>query len=336
MAKVMLASALILRACCIHICDEGLGGEDLLRSLLRPLQCRGEVRPTVDARVFVQAMTLMTPRDRTALKLGATAPTKVLGLVGELVAHCATLRSAVDAVKRFLFVLQAGGDLNVVDAREGLLIIYEPPAGSARTRRFATEFALSLIVSIARQFLGKQAAPSKVTVPFKAPAHANAYSAYFACPVTFGAKAAAVAFEASLFEQPQLFADLALQRSIEAHLVRTVQHESEREQRPFHARIHVLLEREGATLLVGDTRARIAQRLGISPRVLRRRLASEGKSLSTVVNEFRKQQAVWLVVHQREPLKVVADRLGYSQASAFHRAFRRWTGMTPNALRLKV
>jgi AraC-like DNA-binding protein len=332
MARAMLASALILRACYFHLRDEGLASEEFLRTILAPLQAPAALHPNVDARVFARAMTLVAPRAGVALKLGAIAPTKVLGLVGELVAQCSTLRGAASAVSRFLFLLQPGGDLRVADAGDRTLICYEPPPGSGRARRFATEFALSLIVSVAREFLGKHVAPREVAVPFPAPAHANAYDACFACPVNFGAGAAAVAFDARLLEVQQLFADPELQRSIEARLARIVQ--CEQGMMAFHDRVHAVLEREGTVLLAGGTPDLIARRLGISPRVLRRKLASEGKSLSSVVAEFRKQQAMWLIGEQGEPLKVVADRLGFSQTSAFHRAFRRWTGMTPNEFRL--
>jgi AraC-like DNA-binding protein len=141
-----------------------------------------------------------------------------------------------------------------------------------------------------------------------------------------------VAFDARLLEVQQLFADPELQRSIEARLARIVQ--CEQGKMAFHLRVQAVLEREGTVLLAGGTPDLIARRLGISPRVLRRKLAAEGRSLSSVVAEFRKQQAMWLIGEQGEPLKVVADRLGFSQTSAFHRAFRRWTGMTPNEFRL--
>jgi AraC-like DNA-binding protein len=73
----------------------------------------------------------------------------------------------------------------------------------------------------------------------------------------------------------------------------------------------------------------LAARLNMAPRTVRRRLASEGVSFSTLVDEMVRDEAQRLVRSSRMPIKEVARRLGYTYASSFVRAFYRWTGKTP-------
>jgi AraC-like DNA-binding protein len=73
----------------------------------------------------------------------------------------------------------------------------------------------------------------------------------------------------------------------------------------------------------------IASQLELSPRTLRRRLAAEGVSFSSLVNRSRRDEALRLLRSSRLSIEDVARELGYTTASTFVRAFHRWTGQTP-------
>jgi AraC-like DNA-binding protein len=79
--------------------------------------------------------------------------------------------------------------------------------------------------------------------------------------------------------------------------------------------------------------ARLAALLGVSERTLQRRLADVGRSVSEIVEDFRREEAARLLCDPRISLVEVAGRLGYSEQTSFTRAFRRWTGSTPGAWR---
>ena len=82
--------------------------------------------------------------------------------------------------------------------------------------------------------------------------------------------------------------------------------------------------------------ALVAKRLGLSPRTLRRRLAADGSSFSAVAADTRQELARRYVASPDVAITEVAFLLGYSEVSAFHRAFRRWTGSTPAAFRAQA
>jgi AraC-like DNA-binding protein len=82
-----------------------------------------------------------------------------------------------------------------------------------------------------------------------------------------------------------------------------------------------------------DSAEHIAKQLAISPRTLRRRLAEEGYSFQAAKNLARERQAKYLLSHTTLPLSEIAFKLGYSELSAFSRAFRAWANVTPQNYR---
>lgn len=76
----------------------------------------------------------------------------------------------------------------------------------------------------------------------------------------------------------------------------------------------------------------IAKALGMSARTLQRRLSENAETFQQVLDELRRDLALPYVKRGDLSLEEIAARLGYSQASAFFRAFRRWTGRTPRTL----
>ena len=80
----------------------------------------------------------------------------------------------------------------------------------------------------------------------------------------------------------------------------------------------------------------MARRLHVSERTLKRRLAAEGTTYSDLVEAERRERAFLLLRSADLSIAEIADRLGYSDAANFTRAFRRWTGQSPRAFQKKL
>jgi AraC-like DNA-binding protein len=78
----------------------------------------------------------------------------------------------------------------------------------------------------------------------------------------------------------------------------------------------------------------VASALSLSSRTLKRKLATQGTTFSSLLEEERKLRSLRLL-DAGVPLQTIADRAGYSDVANFTRAFRRWTGATPGAYRRK-
>lgn len=81
------------------------------------------------------------------------------------------------------------------------------------------------------------------------------------------------------------------------------------------------------------SQSEVARHFGMSERTLQRRLKEEGCVLQSLFEETRRQLAELYLGEPRLALYEVAMLLGYSEPSAFFRAFRRWTGRTPEQFR---
>jgi AraC-like DNA-binding protein len=77
----------------------------------------------------------------------------------------------------------------------------------------------------------------------------------------------------------------------------------------------------------------VARELAISPRTLQRRLATHGVSYQTLLEDTRKEAAGRHVAGSNLAICEITFLLGYSEPAPFHRAFKRWYGMTPQTFR---
>ncbi len=80
----------------------------------------------------------------------------------------------------------------------------------------------------------------------------------------------------------------------------------------------------------------VAERVQMSPRTLRRRLASYGVNFADLIDEERRKEAQLLLQSSDRSLRWVGEQLGYATLPNFVRAFKRWTGQTPAAYRRSV
>jgi AraC-like DNA-binding protein len=80
----------------------------------------------------------------------------------------------------------------------------------------------------------------------------------------------------------------------------------------------------------------VARMMDVSPRSLQRLLCEQGTTFSRIVESSRRQSAFQLLVRDDLSVSEVAERLGYSDPSNFGRAFRKWTGQSPNQWRKRA
>jgi AraC-like DNA-binding protein len=77
----------------------------------------------------------------------------------------------------------------------------------------------------------------------------------------------------------------------------------------------------------------VSDTLAVTPQTLRRRLRDEGRGFQQIKDETRRDAAIDLLLHTPLALPEIAARLGFSEASTFHRAFKQWTDVAPGAYR---
>jgi AraC-like DNA-binding protein len=164
--------------------------------------------------------------------------------------------------------------------------------------------------------------------PYPAPAHAAAYPVLFDGPSSFGAREAAIAFDANYLSLPLRRDEQAMQQLLQRALPLTVR--SYRRDRLLVQRVRQLLvSQPQATHSAQD----IAALLHTSARTLHRQLKEQGANLQALKDGVRRERASQLLLRTDKPLKQVAEAAGFRNEKSFVRAFRGWTGRTPGEWR---
>lgn len=199
--------------------------------------------------------------------------------------------------------------------------------------RHAAEFTLASIIVIGGQILGEPLRPRAVEFRHPAPRATTEHLRAFGVEPRFGCEANALELDREVLERPAPNADPALSRIIvrQAEALLAVRPEVVETTADRVRRLLVASLGEGDITLAG-----MADKLRMSERTLQRRLADEGLTFDDLVEQQRKQLALQYLSDPKLAVSEVAYLLGYSEPSAFHRAFKRWTGMTPKEMRARA
>jgi AraC-like DNA-binding protein len=143
----------------------------------------------------------------------------------------------------------------------------------------------------------------------------------------WGAPDTRIVFDASYLELPIVAADRAALRLARQQCERALAelHDG----RNFVHCVKRLIARAGGFRTLEE----VADRVHMSPRTLRRRLASYGVNFADLIDEERRNEAQLLLQSSDRSLRWVGEQLGYATLPNFVRAFKRWTGQTPAAYR---
>ena len=171
--------------------------------------------------------------------------------------------------------------------------------------------------------------PLEVRFPHCAPDDISEHQRFFACKLQFECERSELVFARELLEAPLVKADPALQAILEAQVVAVIQKLPKGEAATDAVRRYLASE-----LGKGQpTLQQIAPRLHMSARSLRRRLDEERTSFRQILSEVRRELALRHLMEGRLAIGEIAFLLGFSEPSAFHRAFKQWTGQAPHAYR---
>lgn len=189
-----------------------------------------------------------------------------------------------------------------------------------------TDFMLVLLHRFTGWLIGRRIRLINVELPYPQPENAAEYDLIFGSPLTFGALHPALTFETSLLSLPIVRdeADLAqFLKDSPADLL------SRRDYGTTLAdQVRRILERG----LRGDwpSSDEVAARLSLSAQHVRRRLREEGTSVGEIKAELLRDAAI-AALARGDGIDDLSARLGFSEPSAFRRAFKRWTGAAPSA-----
>ncbi len=286
--------------------------------------------PEASVEAAWQLATTLTHDDAVGVHLAEGLPRGALDLVEFAFRSSASLRSALERLVRYGRVISDRVAARVDANGEGLLLAFGD-IGSTALHPGRAEFALAAALKLARDSTGHEIIPQQVCFAHSAPPDVSEHRRFFRGPVRFAAGSTAMILSASDAARPMLGADEALSSVVRRRLEKALVERDRQEAGPFSGRVRrLVVEHFGGAAVTPST---VARALSVSERTLSRRLADEGTSFRSILDDVRREFACALLQDRSLSVGDIAFFLQYSEPAAFHRAFRRWTGRAPGEFR---
>jgi AraC-like DNA-binding protein len=271
-----------------------------------------------------QAVALRPERLAPGLEIGSMIQPRHIGTLGYLTLTCRTLGEAMLAYQRYESLFY-GQDMVEVLGQDELILVRWP--GENSTGELADSVAIAALISFLRRQVAKPSTPAQVSFAFKAPSVAvqYAFEVFFDCPVQFGQPYTCVAFPARFMGIALPHSDPSMRNLLDrqAQAMLLALPESDNFDRALQQAMVRLMPEAKVSL------AHLAAELHMSARTLQRRLADRQLTWRKLLDLTREQLARHYLSDLSLTLADIALLLGFSEHSAFSRAYRRWTGTTP-------
>jgi AraC-like DNA-binding protein len=263
------------------------------------------------------------------LLLGQHGGPATLGPLGLLIQHAPDVGTALRELVHYLHIHDRGAAPNLEIFRTTAILsysIYEPRVEAGDQ---IADGAIAIGFNIMKALCGSAWLPGEVALSRSKPADVSPYQRFFQAPVRFDSEQAALMFSTEWLERKPPRSDAELHRFIGAQLRDKLGDNA----LAFGAQVRRVMRTQLMNRRVSVDA--VADLFGMHRRTLSRRLRSEGTSFDEILNEVRFEIANHLLADTEMPLSQIAAALDYSEASAFTRAFRRWSGSSPSDWRLK-
>lgn len=262
------------------------------------------------------------------LSVGSRQTVVSWGVPGLAMLTCQTLREAVAHIHEHQ--REAGAMLIHRWSESGKEIVIDavPRSYDSELNIFLIEEAFAGSVAVVRTLVGDRFGPKRMEFAYPRPSHAAAYSAFFRCPVRFGADANRLISDTAWLEcrLPGFgeFAAPSLREKLNRLMVKPSEHSELVEFMSTHLRTH--LDEPRAL-------AETARQFNISERTLRRRLADLNVSYRAIADRIRYERAQDLLKGGRMTVREIGLATGFDDVRSFRRAFKRWSGVLPSEVR---
>ncbi|MBI5070589.1 MAG: AraC family transcriptional regulator ligand-binding domain-containing protein [Deltaproteobacteria bacterium] len=283
--------------------------------------------PTARADALWEAAYRAARSEHLALEAAEATPFGAFRVLDYLGATGPTLGEGIRLVARYFPLVDPRGRLHVEERPRAAAIRFTAAAG-VELPRPAQEYTLAVLLGRARHAAARPLRAAAVAFTFPRPAGGGPHARVFGVEPRFEAPAAELCLARDDWERPTGMTDPGLFAVLGEHL-RALAGGAAGDDLLSRARGAIAADLRGQA----PTLAATARRLALSARTLQRRLEAAGTSHARLLAEVRRARAEALLRAGDVSVAEVSWLLGFSEQSAFTRAFRRWTGRAPTAFR---
>ena len=237
-----------------------------------------------------------------------------------------SLRTALQRLVRFIHIVNQCAEIKLSETEDGLSVEWvtaneNPPA-------WLSEVRFSVLLAMCRANYGKKLDPVSISFTHAKPDCAGAYYEYFRAPVYFSAEKNKITLALKDVDK-HLSSSNPLMSQVHDQIMVEYLANLNNDDIVEHVKVAIIdLLPDGR---ISDTK--IAETLYMSSRTLQRRLHNVDTSFKTILTEVRQGLAMQYIRDSRLTLTELSFQLGFSEMSAFSRAFKQWTGESPRGYR---
>lgn len=284
--------------------------------------------PTDNLRAIWEAAAIATGDPSFGVHVAESVPLGSLDVIEYIVATSRNLGDSLQRLIKYSRLIQDPGEMHIeVEPLAARIVRRRPHA----TPQF-DEFGMAILVVRTREATGVHFRPERMVFQHEHPGRDGELERVFGCPISFGADHVELVLASSLLELPFQRSDSRLLAILERYAGSLV------DALPHHVtmvtRVLQTITREMAERL--PTIASTARALRLPPRTLQRRLAEEGGTHSSLVDDVRRELALQHIGDAHVSISEIGYMLHFSDETAFYRAFKRWTGESPRSYRARV
>jgi AraC-like DNA-binding protein len=315
--------------------DAGADPDQVLRTFeLEPsvlADVDGFIPCSVFARILEEAARA-TGDDCFGLHFGERFNPKNIGQLAYAVLNSPTVGEADAQVARYIKLYNQAAQASVIIEGQRAYMRYVLSGLDIPTARQQNEYGMAVRLNTIRMMVGSQWAPLEVQFAHEAPADISEHQRIFSGPVLFDYPTNNFVVEREFLERQVPAADTRLFGIMKRFLELVLE-----EMPPEDVLITAVRRAVAESVRNGEpSLRRMAKRMAMSPRTLQRHLKERGTDFKNLVDDTRRRFALTYLKDRRNAFTEIAFLLGYSDASAFNRAFKRWTGLAPSAYRAQA
>ncbi|XCF07276.1 helix-turn-helix domain-containing protein [Tamlana crocina] len=262
------------------------------------------------------------------LRQGKQLDSNDYGTLGLSWKTCLKAIDILKNVKRYMVLVTDDGSIELLE-RDGIIKLILNRDVYRLGVKTANEASFVMLVGVLNEVTGKNIKP--VEVNFKHTfTNSDYFSDYFDCPVNFNSSNNTLVFRAKTLEVSTIKAD----KFIHQFLVERMEQEKSnlnKEDDLLTYEINKILKESMASGI--PSIAQVGEYLGVSARTLKRRLAERNLTFRELIQKNQQETATLLLSNSSQSVGEIAFLTGFSEQSAFNRAFKRWTGQAPNEYR---
>lgn len=263
------------------------------------------------------------------LEFGQNFAPKQLGMLGFAATSSPTLAAALRNLEKYFPAHQSQTSFGLIQDCDILWLSYRIFDPRIKNRRQDAELSLGMFCNIFKEAHGPNWAPLEIRFEHNKPDTKDEHEMRFGAPVQFGRRTNAIAFRRRDLDALMPNQDPYLASVVEPFLQGRCESLS-------NPQDFALAVRNEVKMHIGEklpTVADISELFGVSEPAFQRQLRAHGLVFSDILKAARHELALHYISDAEVPLTEIAYSLGYSELSAFSRAFRNWTGMSPQRYR---